>query len=166
MQIEYEIKPSDHLELLRKRYRSQRPVVTFGLAVLGLLWGLGIYAGAGMFHLGMIRSLSAWIIGVSIFIIAVELLGPYLVHWRIYGRNRRLFGTRRVTFNEDGIIADTPSGHVESAWTKSEGFRETKNLFLIYATADVASLIPKRSFQSQAELDEFRALLARKLRRL
>ena len=166
MQLEYELKASEHLEYLKTRYRSPRHVATFWLAVLALLCGLGVYASAGSLRLEMARTLSEWIIGLSLFIIALELLGPYLIHWRVYGRNRRLFGTRRVTFHEEGIISDNPNGHVESAWSKFEGFRETKNLFLIYATADVASITPKRSFPSQAELEEFRALLARKLRRI
>jgi hypothetical protein len=129
MQLEYEIKASEHLEYLKTRYRSPRHIVTFCLSVLGLLCGLGVYASAGRLHQETAHILSEWIMGLSLFTITLELLGPYLLHWRIYGRNRRLFGTRKVTFQEDGIIADNPNGHVESEWSRFEGLVRPKISF-------------------------------------
>ena len=160
MQLAYEISPSDHLESVKIRTsRSLRRILLICMGACLLLLGIVTYP---YFDHGF----GATFIGLAIWIILISFLVPYIAHWRIYYGNRRLFGPRTVTFDETGVIADNPSGHLETQWDKFEGFRETKNLFLIYISRDAAALVPKRCFKATSQLDEFRSLLGRKLRRL
>ncbi|HLW51205.1 MAG TPA: YcxB family protein [Candidatus Angelobacter sp.] len=159
MQVEYEITPGDHLESVKIRYRSsvRRFVMTF-LGIVLLLLGILTYP---YFERGwsvLEISLSAWILLLQLFI-------PRIVHWLIYYRNRRIFGPRKVTFDEVGVISDGPQGHVETPWKSYVKFRESKRLFLLYLSQDVKGIVPKHAFKDDAQLDAFRSLVAARLPR-
>jgi YcxB-like protein len=159
MQLEYEINPADHLEGLKIRYRSSvRRLVLSSMGVLLLLLGIITYP---YFERGwsvLVISLSAWILLVQLFI-------PRIVHWLTYYRNRRIFGLRRVTFDEVGVVADGPQGHIETPWKNYLHFRESKRLFMLYLSQDVMGIVPKRVFENGAQVDAFRTLVAARLPR-
>jgi hypothetical protein len=160
VQLAYEISPSDHLESVKVRTsRSPRRILLIFMGACLLLLGIVTYPYFDHAYAGTL-------IGLAIGVILISFLVPYISHWRVYYRNRRLFGRRTVTFSETGVIADNPTGHHETQWDKYQGFRESKNLFLIYISRDAAALVPKRCFQAPSQLDEFRSLLGRKLRQL
>jgi len=69
-----------------------------------------------------------------------------------------------VTFDDAGLTSDSEVAHVEIKWSSFEKFKETKNRFLIYQTKDVAGIMPKRAFPSLESVEEFRNLLASKVR--
>ncbi|MGZ7090791.1 MAG: YcxB family protein [Candidatus Angelobacter sp.] len=75
-----------------------------------------------------------------------------------------MFGLRTVSISDAGFISDHPLGHSETTWNMYEKFRETRYLFLLYQSADLISILPKRVFASPADLDQFRALLTSKVR--
>jgi hypothetical protein len=159
MQLEYEITPADHVESLKIRYRSSvRRIVLSFMGVVLLLLGILTYP---YFDHG----LSAVEIGLSIWILLVQIFIPRIVHWMIYYRNRRIFGVRKVAFDEAGVVADSPQGHISTPWTNYLRFRETKRMFVLYLSADVIGTVPKRAFKDAAELDAFRGLVAARLPR-
>jgi hypothetical protein len=45
-----------------------------------------------------------------------------------------------------------------------EKFCETPRLFLLYQSSDIIGIVPKRAFASPADLQQFRALIASKIR--
>jgi len=90
---------------------------------------------------------------------------PYIIHRKIYSRNPRLYGKRTVIFDDEGLTSDSDIAHVEIKWSSFEKFKETKNLFLIYQTKDVAGITPKRAFPNPEAVEQFRNLLASKVRR-
>ncbi|HVG90941.1 MAG TPA: YcxB family protein [Alphaproteobacteria bacterium] len=133
-------------------------------------WIIGVGLGIGWFGLGLIvfvyadHALGLFLIGASIFLLLLHLVIPSLMFARVYRRNSRLFGMRTVTVNDTGIVSDHQLGHTESAWNMYEKFRETQNLFLLYQSADIVGIVPKRAFASPADLEQFRTLIASKIR--
>jgi hypothetical protein len=153
MQLEYEISAADHLESIKVRYRnSVRRLLMIFLGSVLLLLGLVAYP---YFD----RSWSIFEIGLSILILAVQLFLPRIVHRRIYYRNQNIFGLRKVSFDEHGLVDDGPQGHVKIPWNRYVRFRESKRLFLLYLSEDVRSIVPKHAFKNSSDMDAFRTLL-------
>ncbi len=159
VQLQYEITPAEHLEMVKTvRIRPARRLVRICLYGVGVLLGVALYQYLepviGVFFISLFAAL-----------IILQLIMPYIVHRRIYSRNPRLYGKRTVTFDNDGLTSDSDIAHVEIKWSSFEKFRETKNLFLIYQTKDVAGITPKRAFPSLEAVEQFRELLASKVPR-
>ena len=133
-------------------------------------WIIGLCLGGGGLMLGLVffvyvdHWLGLFLIVAFVFLLLVQLIVPSLAFARLYRRNSRLFGMRTVTVSDTGIVSDHQLGHTESAWNMYEKFRETRNLFLLYQSADIIGIVPKRVFANPAELEQFRALIASKVR--
>jgi hypothetical protein len=158
VQLQYEITPTDHLEMVKVvRFRRKTQVIRICLDVVGLLLGFEVYC---YFNL-------VWGVFLITFfgVLAVlQMFMPFLVHRRVYNRNPRLFGMKTVIFDDDGIKSDGAMGHVERRWNAFEKFSETNNLFITYLTRDVVGIVPKRAFASPEAVAQFRDLLASRIR--
>jgi YcxB-like protein len=159
VQLQYEITPAEHLEMVKTvRIRPAVRLVRICLYGIGLLLGVAIYK-----YLGQV--IGVFFISLFATLIILQIMMPYIVHWRIYSRNPRLYGRRTVVFDNEGLTSDSEIAHVKIKWSSFEKFRETKNLFLIYQTKDVAGITPKRAFPSPEAVEQFRELLASKVAR-
>lgn len=158
MQLKYEIELSEFMEMAWLRHRSSiRWVFGICFGVLGLLMGTAFYVDANPV-VGMI------LVAFSIFLLLMQFVIPSLVFRRVYRRNPRMFGMRTIQISDTGIVADHQLGHTESAWSMYEKFHETQKLFLLYQTTDVIGILPKRVFADTADLEQFRAFIASKVR--
>ena len=158
MQLRYEITFPEYREMAWLRHRSSiRWIIGICVGIMGL--GLGL-----VFYFYADHWFGLFLIVLSIFLLLVQLVIPSLVFARLYRRNSRMFGMRTVTVSDTGIVSDHQLGHSESAWSMYEKFRETQKLFLLYQSADLIGILPKRAFANPAELQQFRALIASKLR--
>ena len=140
------------------RIRPARRLVRICLDGVGVLLGFATYQYIepviGVFFITLFSAL-----------IILQIIMPYIIHRRIYSRNPRLYGKRTVIFDDEGLTSDSEIAHVEIKWGSFEKFKETKNLFLIYQTKDLAGITPKRAFPSSEAVEQFRNLLASKVRR-
>ena len=159
MQLQYEITPAEHLEMVKTvRIRPVRQLVRICLYGVGVILGVAIYQYLehviGVFFISLFAAL-----------IILQLIMPYIIHRRVYSRNPRLYGKRTEIFDNEGLTSDSDIAHVEIKWSSFEKFRETKNLFLIYQTKDVAGITPKRAFPGPEAVEQFRNLLVSKVPR-
>jgi hypothetical protein len=159
VQLQYEITPAEHFEMVKTvRIRPARRLVRI------CLYGVGVILGAAIYQY-LEHVIGVFFISLFATLIILQLIMPYIIHRRIYSRNPRLFGKRTVTFDDEGLKSDSDLAHVEIKWSGFEKFKETKNLFLIYQTKDVAGITPKRAFPNPEAVEQFRNLLAPKVRR-
>lgn len=155
--LQYEIELPEFMEMAWLRHRSSvRWIIGICVGILGLLFGAIFYVYADHW-------LGFFLIGLSAFLLLLQLVIPSLVFRRVYRRNSRMFGERKVTISETGIVSDTQLGRAETTWNNYERFRETSNLFLLYQSADLIGILPKRVFASQEELDRIRTLLGSRI---
>jgi len=140
------------------RIRPVRQLVRICLYGVGVILGVAIYQYLehviGVFFISLFAAL-----------IILQLIMPYIIHRRVYSRNPRLYGKRTEIFDNEGLTSDSDIAHVEIKWSSFEKFRETKNLFLIYQTKDVAGITPKRAFPGPEAVEQFRNLLVSKVPR-
>ena len=72
-------------------------------------------------------------------------------------------GLRRYIFSPDGIVAETPLGNANVKWEAYRYVIEAPAMFLLYAQASFANIIPKRCFKSDGDIAAFRTLAKEKL---
>ena len=157
MQIQYEITPSDHLEMLKVRFGLRARLGRILICVAGIFLGALSYRVSG----------DAWIGVVAVFaaLTLTQIFMPYIIHRRIYHRNPQLFEMRTVTFTDEDVKSEKATGNIEAKWSSFKKFKETKNLFLTYQSKDVVGMVPKRAFSNPEGIAQFRNFLASKLPR-
>lgn len=158
VKLEYEITLQEFLEMAWLRHRSSIRWI-FGLCMVAVLFASGIFLYVFVAH-----DFGFYLMGLSGLLLVTLFVVTSLSFRRVYRRNSRMFGQRTVTVTETGFVSDHPLGHSEAAWNRFEKFRETARLFLLYQSADLISILPKRVFTTPAELEQFRSLLTSKVR--
>lgn len=98
------------------------------------------------------------------FLFIFLLLIPFIRSRRVY-KAEQMSGRRRYLFSPDGIAAETPLGNATVKWGAYRYVIETERLFLLYAQASFANIVPKRCFRNEDDLSSFRALGKDKLPR-
>jgi ABC-type proline/glycine betaine transport system permease subunit len=74
-------------------------------------------------------------------------------------KNPNLYGNTSYTLSPAGVSVRGPHGEAELRWSAFVKARELKWAFLLYPQKNIAHVIPKRGFQSQADVLECRDLL-------
>src|SRR5262245_38899547 len=87
MQLQYDIKPKEHLEMVRTHRGLWSRIVLLYLGGTGVVTGIVAYQ-------YLDRTWSMFLICLSFWVLVLDFLSPYIIHWRVYARNRRLFGPR------------------------------------------------------------------------
>lgn len=86
-------------------------------------------------------------------ILALVQLGiPYLSAWRQYSKTQFLRDPMRFHITREKIRLEGSNFSSEVTWQFVKAAYETKNAFLIYQTAQMAWILPKRFFWGDSEL--------------
>jgi hypothetical protein len=94
----------------------------------------------------------------------VQLVGPYLSAYTQFWKTRFLRGPMRFHITSDNIRLDGAGFSGEVSWTVLNAVYETKNASLIYQTARIVRILPKRFFwDDSALITRFRQLLSSRL---
>ncbi len=126
-----------------------------------VIWGIATIAG------GAILLLSGYLIGWGL-IVAGAILAAivplrYLLHKRAYRENPTFAGLTVAKFDERLIAVENPNGNSQLNWSIYERAMESDSYFMPMISKRSFSIIPKRSFTSEAEMNSFRDLLESKL---
>jgi YcxB-like protein len=109
--------------------------------------------------------------GERIFLAAGVFWLVYLWPFMIYRtrvtlkRTPNLQGTVRFEFSDEGCAVKTVHANSELKWGALSHWRETKRTLMLYQNPRVGSLVPKRFFQSAAEVETVRGYLAAKVKK-
>jgi hypothetical protein len=103
----------------------------------------------------------------AIGIVLIVYMWPFLYYRarRQIKRTPNLQGVIRYDFGEDGYRMTAMHSAGEVKWSAIAKWKEVKNSFVIYANANIGSIVPKRFFQSPADVDAVRALLQAKVKK-
>lgn len=139
------------------RHRSSiRWFIGISIGVIGLIGGIAFYIYSDPV-LGIFLTL------LSVILLLMQFVVPTFMFRRVYRRNSRMVGPRTVTVSDTGFTSDHQLGHSEAPWNTYQKFTETKRSFLLYQSADLIGILPKRAFAVPGDLQEFRALLKAKV---
>lgn len=101
---------------------------------------------------------------VVFYVSPLLLVGYYWVTMFLQARgqakgNPNLQGTVSYTFDDLGYVAEGAHVRGEIKWSGLVKWKEGKHCFAIYTSPKIASIIPKRFFQSPADVDAVRGFL-------
>jgi YcxB-like protein len=154
--VRYQLNGDDGLECMRVHTPSFRTNVvvstlaSVALIAVGLVW----LAFPGNHAL-------AWVsVGTGGAILSVGTLQRKFLVARLR-RQWNQMDAMELTVRERGFVAHTRGTQSEVAWSRFVRFREAEQHFLLYSSDDLYSIIPKRGFASQAELDAFREMASK-----
>lgn len=158
--LRYHLNGNDALECLRVHAPSlQRNVVVSILASLALI-------GLGLACLALPGSAAlAWAcLGFGAATLAIGSVYR-ACHLRRLRHEWSQLEPIEVTVQDSGLIADERGTRTEVAWSRFVRFREAENHFLLYRSADLYTIVPKRGFSSVADIEAFREVAARGIAR-
>jgi hypothetical protein len=158
VKLEYEITLQEFLEMAWLRHRASVRRI-FGLCFSAAVFLFGVFL-----YIFVAHDFGLYLMGLSSFLVLMLFAVTSLSFRRVYRRNSRMFGPRTITISDAGFISDHPLGRAETTWNMYEKFRETNNLFLLYQSADLIGILPKRVFATPVDLQQFRSLLTAKIR--
>ncbi len=159
VQVEVRLEPRDYvrfnywhvLHSTRNRVRLARAVL------LAVALGFASYMLKGDARLMAEFVLFIFVPIVILAWVGLLLLLPYRAR-RSYATNKLLGEPQRYTFSREGVILESASGSSRHNWNVYWKACETRNAFYLYLADNLAHLIPKRSFGSDAELQRFREI--------
>lgn len=162
MKITYQLTPRDFREALRttrqmKIFRLIIVLVTcLTLFLLGFAWANN--------NLREVWLNTTPFIGVVVVWIILATIGP------IYSANKQFKSMSAAQapitfeFTDENVRMETRNSTAQTAWPAFAKWREQKSIFLLYVSAYVFHLIPKRAF-APGEEDQFRQLLSVKVKK-
>ncbi len=138
------------------------------LDILGLI-GLLIMTYASMFHpepqtRDLLGSLIIW----AILILAIGLSQPFILFLQIFVLKNPAMASqtasRVYTFSDDGIHISSGGRLATTPWSKITALKDIGRLILIFTSAKLAYVIPRRCFSSDEQRKAFIGLLVQKVK--
>jgi hypothetical protein len=96
---------------------------------------------------------------VSLWVFLVSVL-PYRSARRDFAARRHFRDEVSFVFTTEAVSTTGTGLSSSVSWSNVTRFRETNSIFLLYFGPNSASIIPKRFFRSQDEIEKWRELLA------
>ncbi len=107
--------------------------------------------------------------GMSAVVFAALLISkPILFKRRLIGnfnRHPTLQIPTAISFDEEGMTFSSERGTIRALWGDFERFKENKKLFILLDPNLLMRILPKRAFDSEAEIAAFRAIVAARLKK-
>ncbi len=156
MTVKYRITESDFMTAYEAFWRSRNlggktELVSAIMAISG-----------GLLLLWLDNSLGWLLVSSGAALGAVVPLRQFL-HRRAYRENRAYSGDTTVRFSDDQIDVSNPIGESDLNWSFYQSALESDDFFMPMISKRSFSIIPKRVFASEEEMDSFRSLLESKL---
>jgi hypothetical protein len=136
-------------------------------AILWIIIGPILVAGFILMALdGTMRSPSGSIVSYLPVLVFFALTSPwgmrllYYVRWR---HQPSLHSAISYEISEGSVVVTTDTSRSEMNWETFTRFRESKNLFMLYAGRYLFYMIPKRAFAGENDAAEFRELAQRRV---
>jgi len=156
MNLEYQISEDDFMAAYEAFWRSGK-VGSKGEFMYG---AIAVIAGVVMIFLAY--SIGWVMIAVGAVLVSLVPIRR-LLHKRAYRENAAFAGSTKVRFGDEIIEVVNPIGESRLKWSFYKKVMESDAFFLLMISKRSFSIIPKRIFTSEAELDAFRSLLESKL---
>jgi len=108
-----------------------------------------------------------WIVSYdSPFLIVLVLISPWgmrVLTFVLWKSHRSLHKMITYEINDRSMVATTETSRFEMKWETFTQFIESKKLFVLYTRPYLFYMLPKRAFEGEAELAEFRELAQSKV---
>ena len=119
----------------------------------------------GLFCLYYFEYSFIWILDIflSIVLLLISFSAYYIIPKLAFNRDPKLKDEYNLIFNDDEISFNTDKLNSKLEWKIYDKVLENTKFFLIYWGKYTFTVIPKRVFQDQSEINNFRDLLKQKI---
>ena len=155
MEVRYQCNLNDYLEAQRAHASW---ITRYLFIILGLVF---IMLGAFRVFLEGVPA-GASSLGIGIFWLAWGLFFRPIWLRRDFRKNPNFARENTLLVKPDGLETTTEIAKNDTKWATYTKFKESPNLFLLYFSARIFRVVPKRAF-SGPELEQFRELLRENL---
>jgi hypothetical protein len=100
---------------------------------------------------------------VLIFFALMSPWGMRLIYYVRWKGQPSLHAAITYEVTDGSVVVTTDTSRSEMKWETFTRFRESKNLFMLYAGRSLFYMIPKRAFAGETEETEFRELAKRRV---
>ncbi len=160
MEVEYTLTLDDYIAfqhyMMRTSPALRRPI-WMGYAAIVVLISLLFYFNEGwkswenvLFSLAFLvggLALYAWLVRSSAGYTARRLMKE--------GKNKGTFGQHTLKLGQDGVVETTEVGETRASWAGVERVTESETYIFIFLSSSMAHVIPKRSFASATQAEQF-----------
>ncbi len=160
MEAEYTLTLDDYIAFQRYMMRTSpalRRSIRIGYVAVVVIVLVFFYATEGwsswpnaLFSLAFLvacLALYAWLVRSS-----AERTGRRLMK---EGKNKGTFGQHTLKLSQDGVVETTEVGETRASWAGIERVAENETYIFIYLSSTSAHVIPKRSFASATQAEQF-----------
>jgi hypothetical protein len=170
MQLEYRLSLKDYQEANQAHYKAMRfwYFLNWGLSLFLILLALVYIVIRFRLESGFVWDLieACFLLFLGIFL-NPDLNLPFqryfiALSWKNHPSLRE---TMNLEFTQEWMNLKGESFESKLRWKIFVKFLETKNLFLLYHSKIVFNMIPKRAFNSDEEIQQFREMLSTKIRK-
>jgi len=146
---------------------NTRPVVQQEKSRLDT-WLLVVVAGSLMTVIGVLMVIFTelqWSVYLFLAGLFAALIGSRMrkTPQELWKRNPGYREQREGVINDEGVVVTTPAGSSRLAWSDLSGFGEYKDVVVLFQDDEFEVILSQRFFQSEAEWEQFKTLVAQKL---
>jgi YcxB-like protein len=146
---------------LHRRWSQQKTIVVIFLAIFaGALGCVLWYQGAVPIAGGIVGGLIGGIAGGSI----VRYVYVPRKARKVFRQQKSFQREFSLSWNNDGVRSKDANGEYSTGWSDFIRWKENERLFLLYVSDIQFYMVPKRAFNGEVELRDFRDHLVRSVR--
>lgn len=135
--------------------------ILYLLIITPMLWLTLFGAGANPFD-GKNSSI-IWMMTFFALLPILIVSGIFYNIWKQANNIGKTLEPTKFIFSDEGLESSAKSSATKVTWNTFQKIQELKEDFLFYPQKNIFYTIPKRSFQSNSQIDEFRNLVREKL---
>ncbi|MDY6783197.1 MAG: YcxB family protein [Cyanobacteriota bacterium] len=156
MKIEYRLSLSDYKETNKFHSKSQK----FQYLMLWLLSIVSIFYGVlYTIYIFNIYQIVFWILLALLVNPEINLVQRLSMNYAWKNQSGAFREPMEVEILEEGISRTTPNSQSFTRWPIFTKFIETQNLFILYQGKRSIDIVPKRAFESEEQIREFKIIL-------
>jgi YcxB-like protein len=156
MTLRYQLTGDDYLQCVRVHKPGAHgriaPVASLLIVAIGAVW-LALPGGERW-------GWSTVVLGVALFVLSL------LLPWRLREQVRRQWSQMdpiELVVTEAGLIAKTRDAQSEMGWARFVRLHEAAQHFMLYKSHDLYMIVPKRGFEAESDVAEFRDMCGRRV---
>jgi hypothetical protein len=102
-------------------------------------------------------------VALVVFMLGVRFIYLPMRCRRIFRQQKALHAPYELTWNDEGIETVSASWSAKTPWDDLLKWRKNERMFVLYSSSVAFKMVPKRCFESEAELADFASYLPRKI---
>ncbi|WP_433944923.1 YcxB family protein [Paenibacillus sp. SN-8-1] len=157
MHVTFKYSEREFISAMKQIHNSKRIVFDFVLAIA--LFSYGVYSLMSDSN----DILDTILVVISLIFLFISVAKLFIVPRMAFRREPKFKEEYHLLFNDDGILFKAGGINSNITWDYYNGIKETKDFIYLYYGKRGYSIIPKRAFENNEEVNKFLTMLRSKI---